>query len=195
MVGGEMAAYQLIDEKFTGAKATMATGLVKDVYSLDRIRSRALDQAKGLAVERNKQAQAQAKARTESLRGFYQREIEANRAKTPDLFSPVEGDKQHNQLLDEGAVLADAAFIRPANLTDEQAVQVMAIVRNRASAFPALVRNLQKIKGRLDAAEKELSKYRAHGPGGGEPQGDEGTKPEEGTMEGARAKLRELAGL
>lgn len=197
MVGGEMAAYQLIDEKFTGAKATMATGLVKDVYSLDRIRNRALEQAKGLAVERSKQNQAQAKARQESLRGLFQREIETRRKSGGELYNPVEGDKEHNQLLDEGAVLADAAFLRPANLTDEQAVQVMAEVRNRAAALPAVVRSYRKEKARADALEKELAKYRGHQPGNGEPglaPGDE-KQPEEGTMDFARAKLRELAGL
>jgi len=196
MVGGEEAAYQVIDSKFSGAKATMATGWVKDIYSLDRVRYRALESAKTMAVERQKQGQAQAKARQEQVKMIWEKERDGRMAAAKDLFERPPGDKARSRLLDEGAVLADAAFFRPPNVSDEQAIAIMAEVRNRAAALPALKTDRDNWKSKAEAFEARLRKYENHAPGNGEPGDDTGvrtSKHEPGTMEFAVDQLRELA--
>lgn len=196
MVGGEEAAYQLIDSKFSGAKATMATGWVKDIYSLDRVRYRALESAKSMAVERQKQTQAQSKARQEQIRMLWEKERDGRMAAAKDLFERPPGDKTRARLLDEGAILADAAFFRPKNVSDEQAIAIMAEVRNRATALPAVKADRDSWKAKAEAYEARLRKYEGHAPGNGEPGEDAGvrtSKHEPGTMEFAIDQLRELA--
>lgn len=196
LVGGEEEAYQLIDSKFSGAKATMATGWVKDVYSLDRVRYRALESAKGMALERQKQTSAQQKAREEQVKMLWEKERDSRMASAKDLFERSNSDKKRSKLLDEGAILADAAFFRPSNVSDEQAIAIMAEVRNRAAALPALKEAFARERARADALEAELKKYRGHEPGNGEPGEDTSTaksKFKEGTMEFAIEQLRELA--
>jgi hypothetical protein len=197
MLGGEEEAYRIIDENFEGPKATMLTGLMKDVYSLDRVRERALSQAKGMAVEQRKQQEAQSKAYQESIKSLYEQERDSRLNKMPDVFMPKDGDKKRNALLQEGGILADAAFFKPPNISDKQWVAITAEVRNRATAFPALHEENIGLKKRLAEVEKKLEKYQNHGPGRGEVS--DGTtnrkKSEPGTFEAAREQLAEIAGL
>jgi len=197
IIGGEEGAYQLIDQKFTGPKATLATGIVKDVYSLERVRDRALEQAKSMAVEKRKLGEAQNRAQQEQVKILWAKERDGRKAAAKDLFERRDNDKERNQALDEGEVLAEAAFWHPPNVSPEQLIAIKAEVRNRAAALPAMRLSYMKEKARADALEAELVKYRGHSPGNGEPgdgqETERNSKHQPGTMGWAVDQLRELS--
>lgn len=194
MVSGEVDAYQLITEMFDGAKQMYASNLVKDVYSLDRARTLALQQSRHTALQRRKDSQAQQVAQTEALRNRFQEEIETRRTKNSEWYAPREKDTKWNRALQDGETLADAAFIPPANIKPEQAVAIMAEVRHRAAAFVPLQQGFLALEGKVAALEKELARYKGSTPGRGE-VGDTATHAPQSkfrTMDDAKNDLRAL---
>lgn len=176
MVNGEVEAYEAISNIFDGAKATYAANLVKDVYSLDRARTLALQQSKQTALQRRKEGQAQLTARQEAIRNHFTQEIETRREASKEWYAPRENDTKWNKALQEGEVLANAAFIPPQNIKPEQAVAIMAETRLRAAAFPALQQETLSLRGKVKALEKELARFKGSAPGKGE-VGDPAAKP------------------
>lgn len=197
MVGGQEEAFNVIASKFDGGKADVAKSLVTELYSLDRARARALRQSEGQALEQRRNNEAQFKARQEQIKQLWERERDGRLDREKALVDLRKSDKKLGRLLDEGGVLADAAFFRPQNVTDEQAVAIMAETRTRAALYPLQRELYLREKARADALEADLVKYRGHSPGNGEPpeegEGQHTSKHQEGTMEWAKEKLAELA--
>ena len=153
-------------ENIFGKAASSVLYQRNKIVELASASKNALAEYRAKGSEREKQMQEQQLERSKKL-GATWNELNKQAAEIyPQYFKPVEGDKEHNDLLEKGYQLADSAFA--GNLPPEEAVKVHSAVRNRAAAFGPLTRQLSNAQSRIAELTKELEAFKASEPTAGE---------------------------
>lgn len=118
--------------------------------------------------------------------------------KEPELYKPLEGDAEGNDLLEKGFNFVDRVFKggapekegeRP--MTPDEMISAHAQIRNQAAAFPRLAHKYAAMKTRMAELEQELSDYRQSSPPEGEVQGDKGGARESDSWESKLDRMAE----
>lgn len=162
-------------ERMFGKSAPRVIRHVEKVRELSEKQSEALANAHKNGSERQKQREQQQKD-FEAQRGT--KWTEANKVlvtKYPKLFGPVEGDAEHNTMLQKGYDRADRLFSpkednKPKTL--EEAIQLHAVIRAESAAFRPTARKLKLANARIAELESELKQYQDSEP----PAGSAGAK-------------------
>ena len=96
----------------------------------------------------------------------------------PDLFGESPDDPKHNELLNKGLQEFDAAIHPNPKVPAETRLTLMAGMRYRAAALPAVVRKLRDAEDRIEELETRLNASKNGDPDGG---GDGGSPAQTGT--------------
>ena len=193
-------ARQVADQAFGPFAGDVMTHR-KEIRTLFDNQANALKEAEKNGVEHSKKVQDQMKqAFTHMTNEVNQTYKAANEAIVADpkygpLLKADDTDADAKALLEKGFAFADKALAEsPMNpqLTPEQRADIVrrhAALRNRAAAFPRLMRDRTNHLARIAELEKELAQYQSSTPpAGGEPQGQ---RPNGGTPMTARERMYE----
>jgi len=85
----------------------------------------------------------------------------------PDLFGETPDDPKHNELLNKGLQEFDLAIYPNPKVNQETRLTLMAGMRYRAAALPAVVRKLRAAEDRIEELEGRLSSSTNGDPDGG----------------------------
>jgi hypothetical protein len=171
-------ARKLAEEKF-GPFANDALAQRKELKKLLETRADAIHKAKedGALREQQQKEQTdrQAGEQAKFIKTTWDRVVAEALAdpKAGVFLKPREGDTEWNTRLENGYKLVDEAFtgsVADPKLSPEQRAAMIrkhAAVRNRAAGWGALRYENGTIKAKLEAAEKELAKYKSSTPPAG----------------------------
>lgn len=128
-----------------------------------------------IETERREKFESEHKSMREGIQQVWQKSLAEPQQKFPEIYKPVEGDTEGNQLLEEGFSFAAEAFktmdpFKP-NLTTEQrhkAVQMHAEVFNKAATWNKLAHLLHKARTSEKAMAAKLKAYEDSQPGPGD---------------------------
>jgi len=156
------------------------------------------------AVEHAKNSTIQQQQAQEERMRMWRSNNEVISAKYPQWFAKAEGDNEGNAIFDKGAALADLA-INPHDLTAEriallptvlkdqiqsgkpftqqQLVQMHAIIRNKAANHDRLIHQNKTLTTRIKELEKSLKDYEESSPDGVPAGKDRSGKPVDQTWE------------
>lgn len=163
------------------AKVSDLVGKRRQIAESWRARAAALTEFKTKGAEREQQmtqarqkqeqaAQQQAMERAQKFHEFSEAALKDERLK--EYFTAAEDDPKGKELLTKGFKEADKAFgIGDAPAEGEDEVAIHASVRNKAGSWLYLRYKMEKYKGELEQARKELDGYKKSQPTSGSPQG------------------------
>lgn len=162
-------------ERMFGKSAARVIRHVEKVRELSERQQEALANAAKNGSERQKQREQQQRD-FEAQRGTkWTENVKAIATKYPKLFAPVEGDAEHNTMLQKGYERADRLFSpTEANKpkTIDEAIQLHALIRAESAAFRPTARKLKLANARIAELEAELKQFRDSEP----PAGHAGAK-------------------
>lgn len=173
------------------------------IRELSQAQTKALEDAKKNASEREKQLESQRQVEYQQTIKLWDESNKALAQKFPKWFAKVEGDTEGNTLLDRGFSLADLHFLGEKGLTPEQIemlpqqfrdklktagkldvkdrVALDALLRHKIASHSRLALNLKKANSRIEELEKSLAEYEKSEPPagktGGRPKGDAVNSP------------------
>ncbi len=202
-------AAQKLDEMF-GNRASLITPHMLEVEKAKMAGDHAIEEFKKSGADREKQWHETSSKVAKEINDHWTNATKPE--SVPDQWKPYVlpkgADKDGNPIDKEGDEMltkAMAQFDRAAtenardpSLTKEQREAVLgraAAIRNKAAAFPRLVRDLKASQTRIAELEKQLAGFQKSEPGGGETAVTDGKKsviPAD-TMEGAVSALDRLA--
>jgi hypothetical protein len=137
----------------------------KEIRGLMEQEQEATEQWGKTVAERESQRTAQATQFEQARMSMWAQATDAYAKKRPELFSPRDGDKEGNELLQKGEQFANSVF------GGNEGMQLPAIVMRDArahkwlSAFPRLSRDLQKERAVNAELKKQIESLRQSSPG------------------------------
>lgn len=162
-------------EKWFGKSAPRVIRHIEKVRDLADAQQHALAEAKKGAGDREKQMMEQAQKQNESVAKAYSETNTELTKKYPNWFAPIEGDEAGTTALNKGYEYADSVFGGNGNLTPEQKVKRLAIIRGKAANHDRLAIQLKARNARIAELEASLAEYEKSTPPtteGAEPGGD-----------------------
>jgi len=138
----------------------------RQIIDLNRARQADLEDFKTKSASAAKEKEAQRLLERERRQSVWNTTIKTMQDKFPELFAPVEGDAEGNELLEKGTKLADLVF-SGVEMAPEKQAELHAMVRNKAAAFDRMVRMTQRQSEQIKSLEKELEAFKASSPGNG----------------------------
>lgn len=175
------------------------------IRELSEAQTKALEDAKTNATEREKKLAAQRQIEHQEVTKMW---TEANKAlseKYPLWFAESEGDTEGNELLRKGFSLADLHFVGVSGLKPEQIdnlpprfrdaikakgdldvkdrIALDAILRNKIASHTRLASSLKKSEARIKELEKALAEYEGSEPPAGKAGGKTTSKRTDGLGE------------
>jgi hypothetical protein len=202
------AAAQKLHDMF-GPRAALITPHMLEVEKSKIAADTAIEEFKKSGAEREKQWNETSSKVAKEIESHWQTATKPE--SVPEQWKPYVlpkgADKDGNLLDKEGDELLAKAMAqfdkaatenaRDPSLTKEQREAVLgraAAIRNKAAAFPRLVRDLKASQSRIAELEKQLAGFQKSEPGAGDGKGGEkvSTIPAD-TMEGAVSALDRLA--
>jgi len=200
----ESAATQL--EQMFGPRAALITPHMLEVEKAAIAGTNAVAEYRKSGAEREKQWQESSAKVQKEVAQHWQESIKPEAV--PDQWKPYvlpkgtdkDGnpiDKEGDDLLAKGLATFDKAAQENVNdprMTSEQRKAAMgraAAIRNKAAAFPRLIRDLKAREAEIAELKKSLESFQKSEPGAGEGKGGEkkGQGPAADTMEGALGAL------
>lgn len=106
----------------------------------------------------------------------------------PDVFGEIEGDTEHNRLIEKGLQDFDSYIYPNPQIPQEHRLAGMAQMRRYAATFPAILRKNREYEDRIEELEAELAELRDGDPDGG---GDGGGGGGGGSKKGADVRPEE----
>ncbi len=148
----------------------------RQIRDLSEKQTKALENAKTMAGEREKQWSAEHQKADQQLQeeigGIWKASNDEALAKF-DFLKPQEGEPERNEKLDKAIKFVDEAFAasaRDPRLTPQQRAEVVkkhAALRNRAIAYSPLLHENKKLRAQLEESKKALAAYQQSEPGKG----------------------------
>jgi len=137
----------------------------KEIRRLTESEQEATQEWNKTAAERESQRTAQATQFEQARQSMWSQANDAYTKKRPELFSPRDGDKEGNELLQKGQQFAQSVFGGNDGLDLPKVVMRDARAYNWLAAFPRLSRDLAKEKAANAELKKQVESLRASGPG------------------------------
>lgn len=153
-------------DKWFGKAAPRVIRHVEKIRDLAESQDKVLEEAKKHAGEHEKQIGEHTKKQSEAIGMAYSSTQKELATKYPKYFSPDPEDKPGNELLEKGFAYADSVFSPNANqnLTPEQRVKRLAIIRAKSANHDRLVTRLKNASQRIADLESDLKEYEASSP-------------------------------
>jgi hypothetical protein len=160
------------------------------VVALERSKREAVENAGKMAAESQQKRLAEESANAIQFQAKVKMALEASENEYPDLFKPRQGDDEGNKYLEKGREMFQV--MERQDIDEDMRLKMVAIVRNRAMAFPRTLYDLSKarteigqLKAKLKSFENSLPIEGQGGPAGGIPA--EPTNPMEKALMGIEA--------
>jgi len=150
-----------------GDSASIVLGHRRDIKKLSDSAAGAIEEYKTKGATIEKERRTQTEAQQHQIEGAWKSANDDLVKKYPKWFSPEEGDKEGNDLLEKGYSMVDSAFGPERNkLTVQQRIAADAHIRNRAAAFGRMAYKNKKLSEQLAEKDKLIEQLRSGAPGG-----------------------------
>jgi hypothetical protein len=180
------------------------------IRDLSEKQTRALEEAKANATEREKQMAAQRTVEHQQRLKLWQEANQNLEKRFPAWFAPAEGDNDGNALLEKGFALADLHFAGQKDLGDkvdllpprfrdaikttgklstQDQVALHALLRNKIASHSRLALQLNKATKRITELEQALAEFEKSEPPGGKGGEAAAAKPGLSVYDEAAAEL------
>ncbi len=150
-----------------GDAAPQILAMRTQIRTLNEQRKKALADAEKNSAEVSKKRLAEQAEQQRLNQQVWTKADEKIVTRYPDLFGKIDGDEDHNKLLEKGLKDFDEAISPESPMTSDRRLTVMAGMRRYAAAFPATVRKLRLYEDKVEELEAELKKLRSNDPDGG----------------------------
>lgn len=157
-------ATRLAKQKF-GDAAMIVLQHRQNIRQLAEQAFEAVEAFKGKASQVETQTKAQEAQRAEGMLRMFNFASEAHAKKNAEMFLPRDGDTEGNELLTKGRDFATSVFAGNDGLAPQQVAMRDARALNWLTAYPRLARDVKKLRGELDAANKTIEELRGSSPG------------------------------